>query len=420
MNNNAEMSPVNAAGNSAQRKKRESLHDTVTRYGFKFDQKKVIGIFVAMAAASFGLAFAFNLTPIFMIPFIVIGLLFVPGLIKNAYKRQFEAQRFQDANNYLEQMLYSFMKDRKVLTALKDTRAVFDNESHMSHLLNKAIHHIETVFDEDADDECVLEALFYVVEPLMSVGLTVDTNTDIDYNCEHQQVGMTLNYNNVRVTNPDEQIYTLVMKNGNNCIQDVRTNVRPNLRNDRGLEWSHNKELIFKAGNEYRKFEILDVDRNALGVERMRWDGELFNAWLFVDEPRPNYLTDQDANGAFLIRNGDNSEVNYTCDYIKVHFTLKAPSTEYCPVVNGDWTNDYDHSQYNMQWDEETQLWHTTILLKQGYYSYEYLLPQSATGNYTPLPSEGNFFQTENRYQALVYYKGIGARTWSLVGYANQ
>ena len=276
------------------------------------------------------------------------------------------------------------------------------------------------VFDEDADDECVLEALFYVVEPLMSVGLTVDTNTDIDYNGEHQQVGMTLNYNNVRVTNPDEQIYTLVMKNGNNCIQDVRTNVRPNLRNDRGLEWSHNKELIFKAGNEYRKFEILDVDRNALGVERMRWDGELFNAWLFVDEPRPNYLTDQDANGAFLIRNGDNSEVNYTCDYIKVHFTLKAPSTEYCPVVNGDWTNDYDHSQYNMQWDEETQLWHTTILLKQGYYSYEYLLPQSATGNYTPLPSEGNFFQTENRYQALVYYKGTGARTWSLVGYANQ
>ncbi len=276
------------------------------------------------------------------------------------------------------------------------------------------------VFDEDADDECVLEALFYVVEPLMRVGLTVDTNTDIDYNGEHQQVGMTLNYNNVRVTNPDEQIYTLVMKNGNNCIQDMRTNVRPNLRNDRGLEWSHNKELIFKAGNEYRKFEILDVDRNALGVERMRWDGELFNAWLFVDEPRPNYLTDQDANGAFLIRNGDNSEVNYTCDYIKVHFTLKAPSTEYCPVVNGDWTNDYDHSQYNMQWDEETQLWHTTILLKQGYYSYEYLLPQSATGNYTPLPSEGNFFQTENRYQALVYYKGTGARTWSLVGYANQ
>ena len=275
------------------------------------------------------------------------------------------------------------------------------------------------VFDEDADDECVLEALFYVVEPLMSVGLTVDTNTDIDYNGEHQQVGMTLNYNNVRVTNPDEQIYTLVMKNGNNCIQDVRTNVRPNLRNDRGLEWSHNKELIFKAGNEYRKFEILDVDRNALGVERMRWDGELFNAWLFVDEPRPNYLTDQDANGAFLIRNGDNSEVNYTCDYIKVHFTLKAPSTEYCPVVNGDWTNDYDHSQYNMQWDEETQLWHTTILLKQGYYSYEYLLPQSAKGNYIPLPSEGNFFQTENRYQALVYYKGTGARTWSLVGYAN-
>ncbi len=273
------------------------------------------------------------------------------------------------------------------------------------------------VFNEDSDDECVLEAFFHVVEPLMNVGLSVDTNTDIDYNGEHQQVSMVVNYNNLRVTNPDEQIFTLVMQNGNNNLPDIRKNVRPNLRNDRGLEWSHNKELIFKAGNEYRKFEILDVDRNAMGVERMRWDGQLFNAWLYVDEPRPNYLTDKDADGAFLIRNSDNSETDYTCEYIKVHFTLKSPMQDFCPVINGAWTNDHNSSQYNMEWDEEAKLWHTTILLKQGYYSYQYLLPQSATGHYTPLPSEGNFFQTENRYQALVYYKETGARTWRLVGY---
>jgi len=31
--------------------------------------------------------------------------------------------------------------------------------------------------------------------------------------------------------------------------------------------------------------------------------------------------------------------------------------------------------------------------------------------------TEGNFFQTRNKYQALVYYKGLGDRTWRLVGY---
>ena len=31
--------------------------------------------------------------------------------------------------------------------------------------------------------------------------------------------------------------------------------------------------------------------------------------------------------------------------------------------------------------------------------------------------SEGSFYQTENRYQALVYYKGPMDRTWRLVAY---
>ena len=51
---------------------------------------------------------------------------------------------------------------------------------------------------------------------------------------------------------------------------------------------------------------------------------------------------------------------------------------------------------------------------KQGYYSYNYLL-MDATGSVSILPSEGNFFETQNKYAALVYYRGIGERTDRLV-----
>ena len=44
-------------------------------------------------------------------------------------------------------------------------------------------------------------------------------------------------------------------------------------------------------------------------------------------------------------------------------------------------------------------------------------MADSKTKELRNLPSEGNFFQTENRYQAMVYYKGTGERTWRLVGY---
>ena len=53
---------------------------------------------------------------------------------------------------------------------------------------------------------------------------------------------------------------------------------------------------------------------------------------------------------------------------------------------------------------------------KQGYYSYRFMAID-AQGNTCIPPTEGNFYQTENRYQAYIYYKGTGERTWRLVGY---
>jgi hypothetical protein len=42
-----------------------------------------------------------------------------------------------------------------------------------------------------------------------------------------------------------------------------------------------------------------------------------------------------------------------------------------------------------------------------------------SNGKANDLQSEGSFFQTENSYQSLVYYRGNGERTDRLVGYAN-
>ena len=56
--------------------------------------------------------------------------------------------------------------------------------------------------------------------------------------------------------------------------------------------------------------------------------------------------------------------------------------------------------------------------LKEGYYSYQYLLVDSE-GKARSLPTEGDFFQTENTYQGLVYYRGNGDRTDRLVGYQS-
>ena len=56
------------------------------------------------------------------------------------------------------------------------------------------------------------------------------------------------------------------------------------------------------------------------------------------------------------------------------------------------------------------------IWQKQGYYNYQYLL-RYPDGTTEPAPTEGNFYQTGNTYEAYVYYKGMGDRTWRLTGF---
>lgn len=273
------------------------------------------------------------------------------------------------------------------------------------------------IIDEDCDGEEVAVVEFRVVEPLMQVGIGITTNTDIDLNQRHQQVAMTVNFNSVKVTNVDDQIQTFVMQNGRE--DNMKTNVRPNYITQKGLQWDHNKQLIFEAGNEYHKFEVLDPSHITMGLSYITWSEEQqrYHAFPYPCKPQPSYIYDQDADGAFYIRNSDNFENNRSSDYVIVHYQLGP--VPYYPnanvVIDGAWTTEAPEN-YIMTYDEATETYHAAILQKLGYYNYQLLLTDF-DGTTHRVPDEGSFFQTENRYQAFVYYKGTGERTWRLTGY---
>ena len=267
-----------------------------------------------------------------------------------------------------------------------------------------------TVYDEENDNERVLKVEFYVVEQLVTIGMQATTNTDIDHNKSHQQLGISIVYGDeVKVNNLDNELRTVVMQNWRE--DNARHNVWPDYISQRGLQWSHNQKLIFDAGNEYHKFEVLDVSHPTMGIEHIVWDGERYQAYPFVMTARRNYLTDKDADGAFIIRNSERSESDYTCDYVWVNYQLQCP-WQGDIYIDGMWTVDSNKEHYRMQYDTMQGMYHAAVMQKQGYYSYQLL---TADGRIPP--SEGSYYQTENRYQFLIYYKGTGDRTWRLVGY---
>ena len=272
-----------------------------------------------------------------------------------------------------------------------------------------------TVLDDNTNDT-VLTACFMICEQTMLLSVGATTNTDIDVNRQHQQVDFQLGYAGNKVINYQNEIKTVVLKNG--FWHDAVINPAPQFITGDGLKWTHNRSLIFPAGNEFHKFETLDPTHTTMGLEKVGWDGTHFNAYVWPDEPRPNYVYDEDANGCFYIRNSDNVENDVASDYILTHFTLKCPRQPGDVVINGKWTNAQTGYPYKMAYNDTEGCYTTSILLKQGYYSYEYLLMHS-NGTRNGLPTDGNFYQTENKYNVLAYYRPQGSRTDRLVAYKS-
>ena len=267
---------------------------------------------------------------------------------------------------------------------------------------------------DDEQQEQLACVEFMVTEQKMSLFMEATTNTDIDLNTSHQQLDITLNYGNLVVTNPQEQIRMVVRQNDrdDNCRRDIP----PTFINNNGLRWQHCRPLIFEAGNEYRKYEVLDPSHPTMGIDYIRWDGDQYQVFPFISEPRPHYIYDEDSDGAFYIRNSDNVENDIANEYVWVNYRLKAPVLPSGRImIQGHWTTEAPET-YEMTYDATTQLYTASILQKQGYYSYQYLWLDN-DGRQQFLPSEGSFYQTENRYQTYIYYKGTEDRTWRLVSY---
>lgn len=269
---------------------------------------------------------------------------------------------------------------------------------------------------DDESQEKVISAFFLVNEDLINVGLSASGDTDIDTRRSHQQVNVKIDYAPLRTIYPREQITGYVLQNyrwDSMVALPASTGI-----NQQYMEWTHCRDLIFDGGNEYHKFEILDVHRNSFNVEDNVWDREnnVWHTYLWPDYKRPSYVYDETPKGAFYIRNSDNRESDITSEYVRVHFILQSQEPFPYPVyVNGMWTNEYNDDRYEMKYDNGSKTYTVEVPLKYGYYSYQYLMSGPDGKTMIP-PTEGSYYETRNVYTALFYYRSNIDRADRLVG----
>lgn len=278
-------------------------------------------------------------------------------------------------------------------------------------------NYVLLVYPENEPERVLLQVCFSVYENNILVAPSVTSRTDIDYNREHQQVSVTLNANNYRIQNPYNELKVSVTQNGRRD-NEVIVN-RPLRVQGSQIFFDHDRNLIFEAGNEFRRFEMVATRYAGLGVSNIYHFDPYYHVELTPVKPRSesSYLYDQTQNGRFVIRQSGASDSDTEADYFVVHFTLDSDPIPGGKIyIDGELTN-HLYSPYNeMVYNPQTEQYEKTLLLKQGSYNYQYLFLPDGARTATAAPVEGNYYQTVNEYLVKVYHRAPGERYDRLIG----
>jgi len=276
-------------------------------------------------------------------------------------------------------------------------------------------NYIVNIF-EDGEDEPVARACFSVLEPHVGISMSVSNNTDIDTYQSHQQLSFSINYNGYQVRNAIDELIPVVRQN--NRWDNAVYNLKPTYMRVNEMIYEHNRNLIFEAGNEYRRFEILDRHVPTMRVDKMRYDGDYYHALIMTDEQRTAYLFDKDQDGLYYIRNGENIDNEIESDYYFTHFRLEMPEIPGGDLyINGELTNNRYAPEYKMEYNLMEHAYEIVLPLKQGSYNYQYLFVRDGDDFGSSFQAEGSFHQTENEYSVYVYHRPFGARYDKLIAF---
>lgn len=119
-----------------------NLQRQIDSYGYSFSMGMYSAFLLAAVAGAVGCGMLFCLRWYLILPVACACVMVLPFLILDGYKQMYEHKQFLDVSDYMEQMLYSFRMNQKILLSLKDTRTLFTG-GKMYEVIGEAIQYIE-------------------------------------------------------------------------------------------------------------------------------------------------------------------------------------------------------------------------------------------------------------------------------------
>ncbi len=271
----------------------------------------------------------------------------------------------------------------------------------------------------NSDQEVVFSRKFILYEELVAVPAQIKNPRDVSVITQKHNVEFSIKPNQLLLQDPIKNVKVRLLQNG--IFNTAITGIKPLFTLGSDLIYRYDKETQFWAGNEFLAFDNKDIRVALNGVQRIDSKGGIYNTYLFTNPARANvpYTFFPDVNGLFMPRN-INATTNEAveADYSWVFFSLSAPAYfgTASIYITGMFNNYTLNPEFKMDYNKTTGLYEKALILKQGFTNYQYTLADSKGKIDQENAIDGNFFQTENKYDILVYYRANNDRFDRVIG----
>lgn len=286
-------------------------------------------------------------------------------------------------------------------------------------LPSRSGNYLLKVFLDGDTSKLVFTKQFLVLDLKASVSATVVQPFTPDLFNTHQRVRFTATVSGINVFSAAQEVRAVVLQN--NRWDNLQKNIRPTFVRGNALEYNTESLALFPAGKEWRW-----LDLRSLRVQSDRVANAIYNKTsteVFlksdVDRSTQRYVYFPDYNGMYNIATYESINPFWQGDYATVHFSYVPPENVPYPkrdiYLAGEFTN-YDLTpQWKLQFNNEKKVYEGSAFLKQGYYNYTYI-SVDPTDPSRREELEGNYWETENSYTVLIYYKSFNDRADQLIG----
>ena len=323
-------------------------------------------------------------------------------LSKNEYLQGFDGIRIQDYTNSLNTL--QLFSHYRIGFPNKNTRLLVSG-NYMIKILNE-------------DKEVVFSRKFMLYEDLVSVPMQIKrarTLNEINYK---QNLDFSIKSPNLLFQSPLQNVKVLLLQNGK--LNEAITNIKPMYTIGNDLIYKYDAETQFWGGNEFLYFENKVIRAATNYISRVDANNGVYNTHLYTNNARINkiYTYNPDANGSFVPLNANAGNNDIEADYSWVFFTLSAPSfyEKKNIYINGMFNNYAISDENKMDYNPEKGIYEKAIMIKQGFTNYQYVVADETKKIDYENAIDGNFYQTENNYFAIIYYRENNQRYDRIIG----